>query len=221
MALLNCPDCKTKVSETAKSCPKCGFSLTPEAVKKIKGNSEASRAGGCVVLLVALVGYGIWKLMSPATPIEAPPSAPPPLTEAQKAEAAARAAQYDKDQALLISNLAKASTSQVRTIFTKCRAMVDDIAAKQKVMSAMVADESSPDSYQTLAVVSGGSYRSIDERVAKFLKDKRNKDSHLDIDMDLGFTIISMEATFTASQLVPHSYRCSLSSDLSVMPPTG
>ena len=33
MALINCPDCKTKVSEHAKDCPSCGYPIA-EYVKE-------------------------------------------------------------------------------------------------------------------------------------------------------------------------------------------
>ena len=36
MALIPCPECKKRISETAESCPKCGYELTPEKVEEVK-----------------------------------------------------------------------------------------------------------------------------------------------------------------------------------------
>lgn len=36
MALIICPECKRRISETASSCPHCGYQLTPEIVSEIK-----------------------------------------------------------------------------------------------------------------------------------------------------------------------------------------
>jgi uncharacterized Zn finger protein (UPF0148 family) len=36
MALISCPECKMQISETALSCPHCGFILTPEQIAEIK-----------------------------------------------------------------------------------------------------------------------------------------------------------------------------------------
>ena len=38
MALIQCPECKRLVSEKASACPKCGFQITSEIVKKYKIN---------------------------------------------------------------------------------------------------------------------------------------------------------------------------------------
>lgn len=36
MALIICPECKRQISETASSCPNCGYQLTPEIISEIK-----------------------------------------------------------------------------------------------------------------------------------------------------------------------------------------
>ncbi|MFH0888396.1 MAG: hypothetical protein V1871_04235 [Planctomycetota bacterium] len=36
MALIKCPECKGKISDTTDSCPKCGYKITPEEVAELK-----------------------------------------------------------------------------------------------------------------------------------------------------------------------------------------
>ncbi len=39
MALIICPECKRKISDTASSCPSCGYQLAPELISEIKKKS--------------------------------------------------------------------------------------------------------------------------------------------------------------------------------------
>ncbi len=58
MTLIQCPECKKNISETAVNCPKCGWHLTPEQVSKIKENQEARRKKnglGCLVIVAIFV----------------------------------------------------------------------------------------------------------------------------------------------------------------------
>lgn len=58
MAMIACPECKKKVSDTAGSCPNCGFALSAEKVAEIKANEErAQKAGaiGCLSIIGVLV----------------------------------------------------------------------------------------------------------------------------------------------------------------------
>ena len=41
MALIICPECKREISETAHSCPNCGYQLTPEIITEIKEESSS------------------------------------------------------------------------------------------------------------------------------------------------------------------------------------
>jgi hypothetical protein len=55
MALITCPECQKKISESAETCPNCGFKLSSEKVKNIKEqDKENFRNGaiGCVVILI-------------------------------------------------------------------------------------------------------------------------------------------------------------------------
>lgn len=52
MALIPCPECKKRISETAESCPKCGCELTPEKVEEVKQKEKKLQTGiaiGCLI----------------------------------------------------------------------------------------------------------------------------------------------------------------------------
>ena len=56
MALISCPDCKSKISENASSCPKCGYRLTPELVTKIKAEEAKNFRIGCLgIIIIAII----------------------------------------------------------------------------------------------------------------------------------------------------------------------
>jgi len=73
--LINCPECKKEVSETADKCTSCGFILTPEKIEEIKNISKVEKekkekneknvakgCGGCLYVIAAifiLVGLAI------------------------------------------------------------------------------------------------------------------------------------------------------------------
>lgn len=59
MALIQCPECKKMVSETADSCPKCGWHLTPENVLNIK-EQQKKRGIGCLVIIAIFVALMIF-----------------------------------------------------------------------------------------------------------------------------------------------------------------
>jgi hypothetical protein len=51
MALIPCPECKAKMSDTADKCPRCGFPTPPEVMRTIKErHAKAVRNGGLVVI---------------------------------------------------------------------------------------------------------------------------------------------------------------------------
>jgi len=56
MALITCPECKKKISDTANSCPNCGYKLTPEKVHEIKKKEKATNplALGCLFLIAII-----------------------------------------------------------------------------------------------------------------------------------------------------------------------
>lgn len=53
MALITCPECHKRISETAVTCPSCGFALSADVVAKQKAKEQAA---GCVV---GLFGLGV------------------------------------------------------------------------------------------------------------------------------------------------------------------
>lgn len=65
--MISCPDCKKKISETASSCPKCGYQLTPEKAAEIKKKETQTNAGCLVVIVIAVIIYAIVNFFSDDT----------------------------------------------------------------------------------------------------------------------------------------------------------
>ena len=58
MALITCPECRKKISETASSCPKCGRTLTAAEAAEIKKAEQRLQTGvaiGCITVVVIFV----------------------------------------------------------------------------------------------------------------------------------------------------------------------
>ncbi|MDP1651593.1 MAG: zinc ribbon domain-containing protein [Rhodocyclaceae bacterium] len=65
MALIKCPECGNKISDSAGNCPNCGFLLAPEAIAEIRRkNEQAEKAGniGClsIVAFLAVVVVAVY-----------------------------------------------------------------------------------------------------------------------------------------------------------------
>ncbi len=58
MALIKCPECAKEISDTAKKCPHCGYSLKSIG-KTISANKKNISTAAIVILLVALVIFAI------------------------------------------------------------------------------------------------------------------------------------------------------------------
>ena len=61
MALIPCPECKKRISDTAGICPKCGYQLIPEKIAEAKRNEKQVKKGcaiGC--LSVIAVFFVLW-----------------------------------------------------------------------------------------------------------------------------------------------------------------
>lgn len=80
MGLINCPECKKQISDSAEACPKCGFKFTPESMSTEKEKQKkASKAAGFGCLAIVLVFF----LIIFASPKQ--PAAPEiPKTRAEK-----------------------------------------------------------------------------------------------------------------------------------------
>jgi len=58
MAMITCPECRKKISETADNCPNCGYQLTPEEIAEIKKKEQKLQKGcgiGCLSVVVIFV----------------------------------------------------------------------------------------------------------------------------------------------------------------------
>jgi hypothetical protein len=55
MALITCPECKKKISDTTDSCPNCGYKLTPAKVAEIKKKMEQQAGIGCLAVAVIVI----------------------------------------------------------------------------------------------------------------------------------------------------------------------
>ena len=58
MAMLNCPECRKKISDTATACPKCGATLTAETIQqqRQKQADQGKFASiGCGILMLMLI----------------------------------------------------------------------------------------------------------------------------------------------------------------------
>lgn len=65
MALIACPECKKKISETAGNCPKCGYQLTPEKIAEIKKKEQqAQKASGIGCLSIIAIVFVLYLIGS-------------------------------------------------------------------------------------------------------------------------------------------------------------
>jgi RNA polymerase subunit RPABC4/transcription elongation factor Spt4 len=58
MGMIPCPECKKEISETADTCPNCGYQLTPEKIADIKKEEQQIQKGcgiGCLSVIVIFV----------------------------------------------------------------------------------------------------------------------------------------------------------------------
>jgi hypothetical protein len=66
MALVPCPECNKKISDSAAHCPQCGFVLSVDALTRVKKKeTTAKRQGGWAgLLLLFLGGFCLWGIFS-------------------------------------------------------------------------------------------------------------------------------------------------------------
>jgi len=72
MALIQCPECKTEVSEKAGKCPKCGHPINAVSIKKV-GKVFGAIIGGVLMAIggLAVIGVG-WKYFHKPAPVAKP-----------------------------------------------------------------------------------------------------------------------------------------------------
>ncbi|HLI17453.1 MAG TPA: lysozyme inhibitor LprI family protein [Rhodanobacteraceae bacterium] len=73
MALINCPDCGTEVSDAAAACPKCARPITPAATPMESDRPAQKRRGaGAGFTLVVLIALGVWIYYQANAPDQSP-----------------------------------------------------------------------------------------------------------------------------------------------------
>ncbi len=70
MALINCPECKKKVSEKAATCPSCGYAIAAniQEVRKKEKAEAKSALSGCLIFIIMIVGVVYWMMPSAEEP---------------------------------------------------------------------------------------------------------------------------------------------------------
>ena len=58
MALIKCPECKKKISNTIKTCPNCGYELKEED-RKVKKKKPILKIIILCILLIFVVGFAV------------------------------------------------------------------------------------------------------------------------------------------------------------------
>ena len=82
MALIPCPECKKRISETTGSCPKCGYELAPEKVEEAKDKEKKLQAGVAVGCLVPIFFFLVILMCPQKSPT--PRGSPTPQAWQQK-----------------------------------------------------------------------------------------------------------------------------------------
>ena len=93
MALIQCKECKKEVAKSAKTCPHCGV--------KDPAITTKQKLGGCLVLIVLAIGFGVYMASG----------------DKEKAAAAPKTCAGNDTQCLFDANLA--------TALTKCKPLVE------------------------------------------------------------------------------------------------
>ncbi|MFH2059977.1 MAG: zinc ribbon domain-containing protein [Pseudomonadota bacterium] len=62
MALIQCPECKKRISDTVDSCPNCGYKITPEKIAEVKkqaSNNLKVFGVGCLSIVIFFIIIGV------------------------------------------------------------------------------------------------------------------------------------------------------------------
>jgi hypothetical protein len=75
MALIICPECRKQISDTAQSCPNCGYKLTPEKVAELKKTADKINKAvgiGCMgIIVLVFIFFVIGQFTSKPKRVEA------------------------------------------------------------------------------------------------------------------------------------------------------
>jgi len=70
VASINCPECRKKISNTAKHCPNCGYLISLEEVAKLEAEAKRFESKiayiGLVIVLLLLIPFVKYQLNNPA-----------------------------------------------------------------------------------------------------------------------------------------------------------
>ncbi len=67
MALIVCPECKKKISDSVENCPNCGYTLTPEKIAEIKKKKQKTKKGCFLVIIIIFVLFIIGIIFQPSS----------------------------------------------------------------------------------------------------------------------------------------------------------
>ena len=60
MALISCPACNKKISESADFCPNCGYHITQEVIRQVRRDKPGSTSKGCAIGCFAVIALGFF-----------------------------------------------------------------------------------------------------------------------------------------------------------------
>ncbi|MFZ1934351.1 MAG: zinc ribbon domain-containing protein [Thermoguttaceae bacterium] len=110
MSLINCPECKKPVSETAAACPGCGFALTPDIVAVLK---EKKQKEGQVGVLIALGVFLVFVVLCSGVFTSSPSSSTPSGDSSAQVKAQAHVPTVAETK-LTLANFGKIETGMDR-----------------------------------------------------------------------------------------------------------
>lgn len=149
-----------------------------------------------------------------------PPKKTTEQIQAEKIAAEQRMREYEEKKAKLESDLNKVTAGQVRSILQSCKSSVLQLAKSQNrsPFDVFLVDEYSADVYQAAAYVGSGNVSSEEQRVQQFLKARKakEKEKSLRYALNLSYTVMFTNDSFSGPQKEPKRYMCELEPGLTV-----
>lgn len=68
MALITCPECKKRISDSANHCPKCGYELKPSKIVELIGKEKQNQKRGAIGCLSIIAIIVLVAVFAPSTP---------------------------------------------------------------------------------------------------------------------------------------------------------